>query len=106
MDRKTALEKFEQGERLIVCEFRSSKVEQINWRDKTTGRALSATVLRHVVEMGADSVVVNERTPEDFDGAKWQPPFKKGDKVVLHFTEFRTEKGMISTRGALELLTD
>lgn len=90
------------GAFLIVAEYRSGAAEVINWRDKDTGRALSATVLRHVIEVGQHSVTVNERVPE---GAKVEDikfPAKKGDKVLLHLSSMETTKGMISVRGRIE----
>lgn len=90
--------------RFIVAEYRSSKAETINWRDKTTGRAMSAVALRHVLESGGDSVVLTERTPEGFDPAKWASPFQKGQMVAVHFTEWAVTRGMISARGTIEVL--
>lgn len=96
--------RIEKGERLIVCEYRSSKLETLNWRDKDTGKSMSAAVVRHTLESGPDSVTVNERTGNDFDAAKWVPPAKKGQMVALHFTEFKTERGIMSARGNLEVI--
>src|ERR1043165_9560975 len=47
------------GEFLALGEYRMSKAEVINWRDKTTGRAMSAPMLRHTVEFGSLSVQVS-----------------------------------------------
>lgn len=106
MTRKQASDGFLQGQRLLVCEYRSSKIESINWRDKSTGRAMEAKLLRHVIEAGPDSISVVERLPDDFKIDGWQPPFKKGAPVVLRYTEFSIDKGMLSARGSLESLAD
>lgn len=92
------------GERVIICEYRSSKMENIAWRDKESGKAMSAAVIRHTLESGPDSVTVNERTAADFDSSKWVAPAKKGQLVALHFTEFKTERGLMSARGTLEII--
>ena len=71
------------GECVMVGEYRMSKAEEINWRDKTNGRPLSAVVLRHTVEFGDKSVVVNERVPQEvkLPDVKWV--WKKGQSVAL-----------------------
>jgi len=90
------------GECIMVGEYRHTKVEEINWRDKQTGRAMSGIVARHTVEFGQESVTVNERVP---DGAKISDvklPFSKGQTVALLVTEFSRAKGIASARGLLE----
>jgi hypothetical protein len=92
----------ESGEFVAVGEYRMSKAEMINWRDKTTGQAKSAPVLRHTVEFGTNSVQVAERVPDSTKIEDIRVPFKKGEGVLMHFTEMVTEKGVISCRGRLE----
>jgi len=98
------LQRIQAGERILIGEYRSSKCETINWRDKVSGKPLSAAAVRHVVEFGPDSVVIAERTAENFEVAKFKAPASKGQKVACHFTEFLTERGVMSARGTLEVI--
>lgn len=104
MNKATATAKILAGERIFVCEYRSSKCENITWRDKDTGRSQSAHIVRHTLESGPDSLILNERTGDNFDASKWAAPAKKGQTVVVHVTELKTERGMLSARGTLEVL--
>jgi len=106
MNKVDAHKAFEAGSRLVVCEYRSSRVDHIEWRDKTTGKAMQADLLRHTVEMGNTTLSVAQRLPENADPHKFAAsfPIKKGDKCVLHFTQWRVEKGATSATGELERL--
>lgn len=90
----------------MLVEYRSSKAEKIRWRDQKTGQALEASVLRHTVENASGSMVVNERVDDKMDVEHYQPPFSKGERVVLTLTEYKVERGMIQTRGKLDKLED
>jgi len=94
------------GERLLVGEYRSSQVEQISFRDKTSGQARSFWRVAHTVEFGNLSVSVSERMPDDFDGSKFVAPGKKGNAVVVHMDGWLVEKGTCRASGKLELLTE
>ena len=92
---------FEAGVLSCVGEYRMSKAEMINWRDKDSGRAMSAPVLRHTLELNGASIQVQERVP---DGTKLEDihvPLKKGDIVVLRVSEWTVTRGLVSCRGAL-----
>lgn len=94
------------GELVAVVEYRKSIAEVISWRDKVSGKAMKAPVLRHTVETATASVSVAERVPDDWDAAKYTPPFKKGDKVALWVTEWKTERGSVSARGELSPIAE
>jgi len=93
------------GEPVLLVEYRSSSAEIIKWRDKVSHATLSAPVLRHTVEGGNRSFAVSERVDDKFDVTSYQPPFKKGDRVVLRFSAMTTEKGSSTFSGSLEPLT-
>jgi len=97
---------WEKGEFIAIGEYRMSKAEEISWRDKQTGRAMSAPILRHTIEFGSLGVSVSERVPE---GRKLEDikvvGLHKGDKVAVYLTELLTQKGMVSARGRLVNLT-
>jgi len=95
----------ESGATMVACEYRSSRVDSIQWRDKVTGKALQANILRHTVEVGTTSVAVSERMPDDWDGKTFNAPVSKGERAVLEFSDWRTEKGVTQIRGKLHKLT-
>jgi len=84
-------------------EFRASRVDELAWADKTTGKAMKAKLLRHTVEVGAQSVSVQERMPDTWNG-QIPTQFKKGDVVILHWTSWVVERGAVTVRGSLEAL--
>jgi hypothetical protein len=103
MTRNDAIKSWENGVRIIVAEFRSAKVENIAWSDKSTGRAMHATIQRAVLESGGDSVSLSIRVP---DGEKPADlPYKKGQTVLVHLSSLVLNRGMLSATGSLEALT-
>ena len=96
----------EAGACMVVCEYRSSRVDHINWRDKVSGKAMSADLLRHTVEVGNITVGVGQRLADDQDVNRYVANFaiKKGDKCILHFSQWETERGATSAKGELEKL--
>lgn len=96
---KDAIAMFLAGHPVVLGEYRSSEAEVINWRDKTTGKALSAPVLRHVVEFGSKSVIINERVEENFDILNYRSPYRKGSKVLVELASMESQRGVISCRG-------
>lgn len=101
LTRAQAVEMWRQGKTIFFGEYRSSETETITWRDRQSGKTLTAPVLRHVVEFGNKSVVVSERVPDTFNPAEYSAPAKKGQPVVVDVASMETERGMISVRGAL-----
>jgi len=82
-------------------EYRSSKIDHVRWTDKSTGRALEADMLKHTVEFGNDSVLVGERTAENFVPSEYVPPCKKGEKVLVKFLSLESTRGQLSGTGVL-----
>jgi len=103
MTKAEAVKQWEAGAQIALVEFRSSRVDDLSWSDKTTGKAMKAKLLRHTVEVGMQSVSVQERMPDSWNG---QIPvnFKKGEQVLLHFTAWVVERGAVTVRGTLEAL--
>ena len=83
-------------------EYRSSKAEMISWRDKASGRPMSAPMLRHTVEFGEQSVAVSERVPDNTKLEDIKVPFIKGERVFLVVSEYTTTKGLVACRGTLD----
>jgi len=100
-----AIEQWQQGARLLFGEYRSSKAETINYRDKETRQMTQLKMLRHVVEVGSDSVMVGERVPDNFNPAEYKSPFTRGQKVVVHIDSLLIEKGVPTCRGRVEQIT-
>jgi len=104
MTKTEFLKQCESGFPGVVVEYRSSRVDHIAWRDKQTGKAREAFMLRHTVEMGASTLSVAERKEDDWTGKGYAAPFKKGQACVLTFSDWRTERGATTVRGSLEPL--
>jgi len=100
-----AVAKWQAGDRLLFGEYRASKAEVIKYRDKTSHQMTEMKMLRHTVEIGSDSVQVNERVDDNFDVAGYKPPFTKGQKVVVFVDSLLIEKGVPNARGKLEAIT-
>jgi len=106
MDKLTFTTKINAGELLVAGVYRHSKAEMLNWRDKVSGRAMSAPVLRHTLEFGSETVSVSERVPENTRLEEIKIPWVKGQRVVLHLEELTRNMGLLSARGSLEPLQD
>jgi len=104
MTQKEAIAAFEQGQPVVLVEYRSSQCTVIEWRDKTTGKPEKFPKLTHNVELGILSVQVSERVTGDLDPTKYTPSFKKGQRCVLRLTGFTQEKGCYKASGTLEAL--
>lgn len=94
-----------QGELLAIGEYRHSKAEMINWRDKQTGRGMSAPVLRHTVEFGNVTIAVSERVPDGTKIEDIKVPWTKGQTVALHLDELTRAQGMVAAKGTLEAVS-
>jgi len=106
MTKDEAVKRFVSGYVLAMGEYRMSKTEEINWRDKLSGRAMSGCVLRHTVEFGDVSCTVNERVPEGVKVEDVKVSFVKGEPVVLEVSEWTSQRGVISARGRLVHVTE
>lgn len=106
MTKQQMLDAFWAGSPILVVEYRSSRVDFIQWMDKATKQSLQAHLLRHTVEAGDKSFTVSERMPKDWTGEGYKPPFSKGTKCVLEFTSFKTERGITEASGKLLAIVD
>jgi len=106
MKKAEAIKQWEVGSFLIPVEFRKSIAEVIAWRDKATGKAMTAPVVRHTVETATATLTVNERVPDDFNVGNFKQPFEKGKRVLLSVTELHQERGNFTARGVLLPLED
>jgi len=97
----TVREEWERGELVVLGEYRMSKAELIQWRDKQTGKAMEAPMLRHTVEFGSISVQVAERVPDGTRVEDIHVGFSKGDKVAVYLTELTSTRGAVSAGGRL-----
>jgi len=95
MTQKQLTDAFLSGGRFLVGEYRSSKAEIIHWRDKVSGKPLTAGTLTHIVECGNDSVKVMERTAEDFVPTAYKSPLAKGQRVCVLVDSIEVSKGIL-----------
>jgi len=92
---------FKSGSPCAIGEYRSTEAETIPYRDKESGRSMSFSQIRHVVEFGPKSVQVQERVPDNFDPTKYRSPFKKGGSVFVHIASLEQSRGVLTIRGSL-----
>lgn len=104
MKKEEAFKLFEAGKPVALVEYRGSIPEVINWRDKTTGKAMSMNRLTHNIECGPVSVQVSEIVKDGvpFNPETYVPPFKKGQQCVLLIDSFQRDKGQYKAAGKLE----
>jgi len=96
-----AVKRLSGGEVGAIAEYRFSKAEVMKWRDKESGKPLSAPILRHTVETAGQTIAITERVADDFDVLNYKPQFVKGQKVLVTITELTTVRGNTSGRGSL-----
>jgi len=106
MDKETFVSRVLAGAALLSVEYRGWRVDHIEWRDKGSGKAMSANLLRHTVELGPISLSVAERMPSDWNGSDYRCPFVKGSRCVVDFTSFSVTRGNYECAGKLEPLVD
>lgn len=97
-----ATKQWQAGRLVFVVEYRHSTAENINWRDKQSGKAMTAGILRHTVETENSVIIVSERTGQDFNPATYVSPLKKGQKVALWLSSLATERGVTQANGVLQ----
>jgi len=98
------------GEQVIVVEYRGSKVDHVQWRDKQSQRAMSGDFLRHTVESNSASFPVDQRlaegeTAQAVIAELEKAGLKKGDKCILRYTQLTSAKGRVEAKGVLEVFT-
>lgn len=101
MKQTEAIQHWQSGGRILVAEYRSSRIDNITWRDKSSGKAMSASLLKHTIELGDVSCVVSQRVPDDKRPEDYLGKFKKGDKVLFAFLTIQMERGAVSGTGEL-----
>ena len=103
---KDVLAAFQRGAKVFLVEYRKSTAENITWRDKQSGRTLTGAVLRHTVETETESLIVDERPPDEFKVELFKPPFAKGQRCALWLTEMTSERGVNRARGQLQAVSE
>lgn len=96
-----AVKSFQNGEKVLLVEFRHSKAETINYRDKVTQKPMAFSQIRHSIEVGDAPAVVAERVPEGFVPETYKSPLTKGTKALLRFDSCTVEKGITHFNGTL-----
>lgn len=89
------------GAFVAAGEYRGGKAEKIAWRDEKTGKRLEAIAVRHVVEIGPETVMVQERTSDDYKLEDFRPKFPKGTRVVLELASLSVIRGVKQASGVL-----
>lgn len=113
LNRKQLDEWLRKGQPVMVAELRTAKEETIRWRDKTSGRALEASVARINLETASEVVAVSVDLPEKPDGTRETVAeylaarkLEKGKIAVAFLRGLELNRGAMSARGSLALLTD
>jgi len=109
MTRNQAVEKFVAGEQVTLCEYRMSRSEHREWRDKVTGKMVAGDFLTHTVETTKGPVIVGERVEESKTHAQRldemsKAGVKKGCTVLLFFRSLAEDKGVVKASGHLEFV--
>jgi len=87
----------EAGHAMMICEYRTTKIDHIKWTDKATGRKMEAALCRHTVENCEGSIVVGERIPDGTTDFKpYMERFKKGQRVAIQVGGLTVEKGAVT----------
>lgn len=100
-----AVKEWQSGTLCALVEYRSSKAEPIQWRDKETHMVMRGVTLTHAVESDKGSMMVSERVPEDFNWKEYTSPFRKGQKVLCLFDSVGRTKGNTTLYGRLEAVS-
>jgi len=104
MKKDKLIEKILAGGIFAVGEFRTSKAEKVDYKDKVTGKSASFSYLLHGIETGNEVFNLRERLP---DGAKvdgYVAPFKKGQMVVVAVTGMQRKAGLLTGEGEVQIL--
>lgn len=89
-----------QGVPVLVAEYRSTKVDQVKWTDKATGKAQQFVKVEHHLEADVhgtgqiEAFVCEERQARELDNpALVHIGLVKGQTVALRLLSIRQEKG-------------
>ena len=83
MKRSEIAAQLEKGGAFILGEYRVTKGDVVNYRDKATGKAASFSQRIHVVESGETVVHVQDRVEDGVDPRKLPAPFSKGQTAIV-----------------------
>jgi len=104
---KQVNERVAEGQILAVAEYRGFRLEAIRYRDKKTGAAVSAPIVTHSVELGAQQAKVSEwlldGTPVDDRGlaTNYVAAFKKGDRIIIKVESLKNDRGSWTINGPM-----
>ena len=101
MKRSEIAAQLEKGGAFILGEYRVTKGDVVNYRDKATGKAASFSQRIHVVESGETVVHVQARVEDGVDPRKLPAPFSKGQKVLLAVETLERVQGFLRATGNL-----
>jgi len=93
------------GQLILPCTYVGSTAENISWRDKSNGKAMTAPVLKHNIILGRRVALVNERVAENFDVNSYKETMPPMSQCILTIESMEVTKGVPSFRGKLEPLT-
>lgn len=84
-------------------EYRGSKVERVEWIDKTDGKKKPFVTSTHLFEFGEAGLVQSVRIDQPVDREIMDPaqvkiPFTRGRRYLIQLTGLRFEKGSASAR--------
>lgn len=95
------------GSLVVLGEFRMAAVDGIDYRDKKTGNARHADVIKTTLEIGNKTLTLTEFVREEnFKPENWKCPFKKGQRVVVELDGLMENKGILTGSGTLHPLED
>lgn len=101
MKKSEVLAFLEKGGIYMIGEYRSSKVDEVKYRDKVTGKGAKFASHLHVVETGDTTVTVQDRVEEGVDVATLKPLFAKGTKVLVRVDSLERVQGFHRATGAM-----
>lgn len=105
MKQNEAMKRWESGEIIIPVTYVGGSAEEIRWRDGSSGKALTAVVVKHNIVIGSRVAIVNERVPESYAVSDFKQSLAPMSKAFLVVEAMELTKGVPSFRGRLEALT-
>jgi hypothetical protein len=104
INKDAVMELVMKGKCVIVAEYRSSRAEFREWRDKATQRVMSGNFLRHTVETEDGALTISDKLAEGVKAEDYRCPYTKGQMIVVHVRRMSEEKGNVSIYGSLDSL--
>jgi hypothetical protein len=98
-----AMQKFANGDFVILGAYYGGKMEVIKYRDKVTRLPAQFAVIRHTVLVNAGPVVVQERVEdENPNPARYEQPFKRNARVCVTISAMESQSGIVILSGSME----